>query len=176
MLVRRIARAMFATSFVAEGLHATRHPEEHVSRATATWELAATRLPLPAAPGHHQMTTLVRAHGAATVAAAAAVVLGRAPRTAALVLAGLTLPLVLAHQPFLAPSGAGHAVRDTRQRLLGADQFWRSLSLLGGAVLIGLDREGRPGVAWRIEHARVTRAAARQATAAVAAVRAGHAG
>jgi len=178
MLVRRVARPMFAAWFVVEGLDAARRPEPHVERARATWDLAARHLPLPPAPDAGRMTTLVRLHGAAMLTAAATLALGRAPRTAALVLAGLTLPLAVAHQPFVdgaapARGGAGgHPVRDGRatvDRMLGAERFWRAVSMLGGAVLVGVDHEGRPGMAWRVERARVDRATAREARAAVAA-------
>ncbi|MCU1432194.1 MAG: DoxX family protein [Actinotalea sp.] len=49
------------------------------------------------------------------------------------------------------------------------ERFVRTLSMTGGALIAGLDTEGRPGVAWRASHARVDRAAAREARAALAA-------
>lgn len=178
MLVRRVARPMFAAWFVVEGLDAARRPAPHVERARATWDLAARHVPLPEAPDAARLTTLVRLHGAAMLVAAAMLALGRAPRTAALVLAGLTLPLAVAHQPFVDGGAAelggpgAHPVRDGRaavDRLLGAERFWRALSMLGGAVLVGVDHEGRPGMAWRVERARLDRATAREARSAVAA-------
>ncbi|HWS58518.1 MAG TPA: DoxX family protein [Actinotalea sp.] len=171
MLVRRVARPLFAAWFVVEGLDAARHPEPHAERARATWELAADRLPLPPPPSPRQLGVLIRLHGAAMVGAAAMLATGRAPRTAAVVLAGLTLPLAVAHQPVTEAlaAGSGHRLRDGRDaldRVLGADRFWRSLSMLGGAVLVAIDTEGRPGMVWRLEHARAARAAVRATASA----------
>ena len=85
---------------------------------------------------------------------------GRAPRTAACALAALTVPVVLVNQP-LGRRGRPDGTA-TRER------FLRALSMLGGALLAAIDREGRPGLAWRVEHAKVDRAA-RHAAHAVAA-------
>lgn len=164
MLLRRIARPMFATWFVAEGLDAVRHPSSHAAVATGAVTSLVSRVPQGAlggalepfrAPSHRKMTTVVQAHGAATAAAGAALALGRAPRTAALVLAALTLPLVAANLPDrklgkLDPEER----RERRARLV------RSLAFAGGALLVGIDHEGRPGIAWRVDKARERKVAA----------------
>lgn len=170
MLVRRVARAMFAGWFAVEGLEAARRPQVHVARATQTWQELARRVELPAVPSATRLTPLVRLHGAAMVAAAAALALGRAPRTAALLLAGLAAPLLVVHRPHLhePTDDAPHVPTPSRaERLLGADRFWRATSMVGGAVLVAIDLEGRPGVTWRVQHARAARAAARGARASL---------
>jgi uncharacterized membrane protein YphA (DoxX/SURF4 family) len=151
MLVRRLARPMFAAWFAVEGWEAVRHPAPHVDRLRTTWADLAARVDLPPVPSDQQLRTAVRVHGAATAAAAAALALGRAPRTAALVLAALTAPLLLVDQP-VRPAAAGHHVPGRPDRA-AVERFARSVSMLGGALLVGLDHEGRPGIAWRIEHA-----------------------
>lgn len=151
MLVRRLARPMFAAWFAVEGWGAVQHPAPHVDRLRATWTDLARRVDLPPVPGEDRLALAVRAHGAATIGAAAALALGRAPRTAALVLAALTLPLVLVDQP-VRPAAPGHKVPGRPDRP-AVERFARSLSMLGGALLVGLDHEGRPGLVWRIERA-----------------------
>ncbi|HEX7806044.1 MAG TPA: DoxX family protein, partial [Cellulomonas sp.] len=105
MLLRHIARPLFASWFVSEGYDAARRPDVHAVRARATVERVARLVPRGALggavdryrePTTAQLVTLVRAHGAATAAAGALLAAGKAPRTAALVLAALTAPLILA--------------------------------------------------------------------------------
>ena len=47
----------------------------------------------------------------------------------------------------------------------------RDLSLIGGAALAALDKEGQPSLGWRMQHAHVDRDAELQARRAVAAAR-----
>ena len=151
MLIRRIARSLFATWFVAEGWQVLRHPDPHADRARTTWSALGDKVGLPPAPAEPQMRRIAQAHGAAMAGAGVLLALGRAPRTAALALAALTAPLVVASAPV---RGGTEADRAT---------FWRLLSMLGGALLAGIDHEGRPSMAWRIEHAKVDRAITRDA-------------
>lgn len=200
MLVRRIARPLFAAWFLSEGLDAVRRPDPHMARTDAAWEtLGRGRLPEP--PDDDRLRLLVRVHGAAMALAALMLALGRAPRSAALALAALTVPLAVVNQPFGAsarvvatasdaavaatahgsrrrfgrPIGATGGVAAASVRAGGADRsavrerFVRNLTMIGGALIAGLDHEGRPGLAWRVGHARTDRAAAREAKRALAA-------
>ena len=100
MLLRRLARPLFATWFVTEGIDALRRPVPHVADARAV--LARVERARPDARvdvTDAQLTGIVRAHGAAVVTAGAMLALGKAPRTAALALAALTAPLVVATLP-----------------------------------------------------------------------------
>jgi uncharacterized membrane protein YphA (DoxX/SURF4 family) len=199
MLVRRIARPLLSAWFVGEGLDAVRYPAAHVARTQAAWQQLGRRVDLPPAPSPMQLTALVRAHGAAMTVAGAMLATGRAPRAAALTLAALTLPLAVVNQPFGSAARVVATASDTaaggeRRRMSfgrsigatggvstaqvaegGADRgalterFLRNLSMIGGALIAGIDREGRPGVAWRAGHARVDRAAAAEAKRAMVA-------
>lgn len=171
MLVRRIARPLLATAFVADGVDAVRHPQAHVDRAEAAYRRLAEQVDLPTVD-RRRMTTAVRVHGAAVTAAGIALAVGRAPRTAALTLALLTAPVAAAHAPW-PPAGAGsRGSLLTRVRATagaeGGDRFLRDLSLLGATIIAAVDLEGRPGLLWRAGHARVDRAATKEARAAVA--------
>lgn len=155
MLLRRLARPLFATAFVAEGVDAARDPEPHVDRVEEAWRRLQPRLGLPDPPSREDLTTLARVHGVATAAAAGMLALGRLPRTSALVLALLTLPRAVVE----APVGDGGTERLSR--------FLSTLTLAGGALLAAGDTAGRPGMAWRVQHARLGKDAAREARHAV---------
>ena len=166
MLLRRIARPLFASWFVSEGYDAARRPEVHAERARAGLERVVRLVPRGALGGaldryRHpttaQLVTLVRAHGAATAAAGVLLAAGKAPRTAALALAALTAPLILANLPLREhPAPDKEARRDRKDRLV------RAVAFTGGALLAGADYEGRPGVAWRVAKAREEHASAAQ--------------
>ncbi|MBI9116044.1 DoxX family membrane protein [Sanguibacter suaedae] len=152
MLLRPIARPLLATWFVSDGVDAVRHPSTHVHRARATADRATTALGQPPL-SDAQLTTVVRAHGGLTVAAGLGLALGRAPRSAALLLAALTVPLVLADEPFTSSSAVPRSAR--------SKTFVQRLGALGATLLAAADHEGRPGLAWRVGDARARRAAAR---------------
>lgn len=155
MLVRRIARPLFAAVFVADGVGVLRRPEPHVVRAQAALDSLRGRADVPELEPA-QVRTIVRAHGAATAVAGFMLATGRAPRVAGLVLAVLTLPLVAADRL------AGDASAELARRTV-----IERLSMVGGALLAAADTEGRPGMSWRVQHARVDRAVAREARHAV---------
>lgn len=148
MLVRRLARPMLASWYVHDGLDAVRTPAPHVAVARPVADRVTSalgRAPLP----DRTLAWAVRAHGAATVLAGAGLALGRAPRSSAAALAFLTLPLVVAQQPFTSRRTVDH------ERVT---PFIHALGGLGAAVLTAVDLEGRPGVAWRVDKARRDRA------------------
>lgn len=155
MLLRRIARPLFATWFVSEGLDALRHPASHVAAARATLTRFGSAVPGSTAQlTDTQLTTAVRAHGGTVVLAATMLALGRAPRTAALALAGLTAPLVLVNLPERGRPVSPAEKAERRERLV------RALAFTAGAVLVGADYEGRPGLRWRLADAHERRVAA----------------
>lgn len=159
MLLRKIARPLLATWFVHDGLDAVRHPAAHTVIARGPVDQVTERLgraPL----SESQLKTAVRAHGALTVAAALSMATGRAPRRSALFLAVLTLPVAVADQPFT-PGPVSRSVRTER--------FVRRLGALGASLLAGVDTEGKPGVSWRIDHAREKHEAVKAAKATTAA-------
>ena len=164
MLLRRIARPLFASWFVSEGYGAARLPASHTERARAAVDIILR--PVPAGvlggaidrfrePTTRQLLTLVRLHGAATALAGLLLAAGKAPRTAALSLAALTAPMVLANLPSRErPALDQDARRERTARLV------RAVAFTGGALLAGADYEGRPGVSWRVSKAREDHASA----------------
>ena len=146
MLLRRLARPLFASWFVTEGLDVVRHPAAHAADARGALTTLRARLPEPVregpageALGHElsdrQLTTLVQVHGVALAGAGVLLAVGKAPRTAALALAvadraaGRAEPAVQARQG----RGPGRAPGATRPVRAGA-----------GVHRWGPDRRGRP--------------------------------
>ncbi len=178
MLLRRIARPLFASWFLSQGVDALRRPAGHLPVARGAVERLTSGVPAGALggvldpyrhPSDRQLSTVVRAHGGATALAAFLLATGRAPRTAALTLALLTLPLAAADAP-LSRKERAHRAEDRSGRAERRARFLRALSLSGGALIAAADTAGRPGVRWRVEHARATRAAADAAATAKQAV------
>ena len=110
MLLRRVARPLFASWFVAEGLDVVRHPSSHAAEAHGALTTLLDRLPAQVRQGpagevigyelsDRQLTTVVQVHGAALAAAGLLLSINKAPRTAALALAVLTAPLILVNLP-----------------------------------------------------------------------------
>ena len=158
MLLRKIARPLLATWFIRDGLDAARHPGVHVVTARGAVDQATNalgRAPLT----DRQLRTLVQVHGGLTATAGLCLAVGRTPRVAALTLAALSVPLAVAEQPFTA---------GPRSRADRTEPFVRRLGAIGAALLAGVDYEGRPGMGWRLEHARTERAAVKTASAKTA--------
>lgn len=150
MLTRRIARPLLAGWFVAEGADAFRRPGPHVERLREAWRRVAARTQIGEPPPTDTLRIVVKAHGGAMAGAGLLLALGKAPRASACALALLTVPLAVmdapgtrgAATPATVAAGRG---RDTRTML-------RDLSLVGGALIAGLDREGTPSLGWRVRH------------------------
>jgi uncharacterized membrane protein YphA (DoxX/SURF4 family) len=139
--VRRIARPMLAAMFVQGGLDALRHPASKAEKAAPVVNALAQPLGLPNDP-----ELMVRANGAAQVAAGSMLALGRLPRLAALVLAGSLVPT----------TWAGHAfwsVEDAAARAQQRTHFLKNVGLLGGLLLATVDTAGKPGRSWRARRA-----------------------
>ncbi|MEV7972749.1 DoxX family protein [Cellulomonas sp. NPDC089187] len=152
MLLRRIARPLFASWFLAEGVDALRHPQGHVATARTALDRLDATVPADLDLDDATLTTVVRAHGAATAVAAGLLTLGKLPRLSGAALALLTLPLALAE--LAVDKEHRGPKRERRQRLL------RPLALTGGALIVAADTHGKPSVRWRVEHAKAVRAAA----------------
>jgi len=154
VLLRRIARPLFATWFITEGLDVVRHPGVHAVDARGALARLERRLPteLPDV-SDRQLSLAVQAHGAALAGAGALLAFGKAPRTAALALAVLTAPLVVVNLPDKDADRRDPVLRKARR-----ERLVRALAFTGGAILAGADLEGRPGISWRIEQARARHA------------------
>lgn len=153
MIPRRIARPMLAAWFVTEGSAAVRGSATHLEPARAGVDALAAQVGF-ARPTDPQLRTIVQVHGGLTIAAGAALALGKAPRLAALLLALLTFPSVVAGL-LASRSGTMSAEGKAEQQ----QRALRAVSFTGAALIAAGDREGRPGLAWKMSHAKQLAAA-----------------
>ena len=141
-LVRRIARPCLATMFVTGGFDALKNPGPKVPAADDVAPKIASTVPwLP-----QDTESLVRINAAVQVGAGLMLATGRLPRVSAALLAGSLVPTTLAGHRFWEATDEATRVQ---QRL----HFFKNLSMLGGLMLAAVDTEGRPGIAWRTQHA-----------------------
>jgi len=142
-VVRRLARPMLASTFIVGGLDALRNPKSKVGAAEDVGPTIAAHLPyLP-----EDTEQLVKINGAAQVGAGVLLALGRFPRLSATVLVGSIVPTTLAGHRFWEIDD------DPTRRAQQKIHFFKNLGLLGGLMLAAVDTEGRPGLAWRAQHA-----------------------
>ena len=140
-VVRRLARPLLAAMFVDGGLDALRHPSARVAKAAPVVHRLAGPLHLPDDP-----ELLIRANGAAIVAAGGMLAVGRLPRLSALVLTASLVPTTMAGHRFWEESDP---VAKRQQRV----HFLKNVSLLGGTLLAVVDTGGKPGMPWRARRA-----------------------
>lgn len=137
-LVRRAARPMLASIFVAGGIDALRNPEPRAKAAEKVSPVLHRLVPqLP-----DDTVMLVRLNGAAQLTGGIAFAAGILPRITATALAVSLVPTTLAGHRFWEEHDP---VKRRNQRL----HFLKNLGVLGGLMLAAVDTEGEPGLAWR---------------------------
>ncbi|SFA79398.1 Uncharacterized membrane protein YphA, DoxX/SURF4 family [Amycolatopsis marina] len=146
MILRRVARPLLASIFIAGGVNALRQPEGHAQAAKPvldTVEAQAGSLPeqVPTDP-----VTLVKIDGAVKVGAGVALALGKLPRVASLLLLGTLVPSTAAAHRFW-------EIEDPGEKQQQQIQFLKNCGLAGGLLLAAADTEGRPSVGWRARKA-----------------------
>ena len=158
MLVRRIARPLLSTIFIAGGIDALRNPAQRAAKASPLIDKSVETLPgavtqkVPADP-----ETLVKINAAVQIGGGALLATGKAPRLASLVLAGSLVPTTLAGHDFWNET-------DPSLRAMQRTNFIKNVSLLGGLMIAAsVDTEGKPSLGWR------GRRAAKKAQASIAA-------
>src|SRR5690625_1036269 len=156
-LSRRLARPLLASSFIASGVDALLRPDSHVERFQAV-EPALEKAGVPPAIAS-DTRLLVRVSGGVTAVAGLMVAANRNPRSAALTLAVITVPVTLVNNPVWTAASKERKKEMRRGLLTGA-------SLLGGLLIAALDRDGKPSLAWRAANTREHKAAIRELKAA----------
>ena len=165
MLVRRIARPLLSTIFIAGGIDALRHPLQRAAKAAPLLDKTVETLPeavteripstviqnMPADPD-----TLVKINAAVQIGGGVLLATGKAPRLASLALAGSLLPSTLTEHDFWNET-------DPSLRAMQRTNFIKNVSLLGGLMIASVDTEGKPSLGWR------GRRAAKKAQASIAA-------
>src|ERR687883_220103 len=119
-IVRRLARPLFAASFIQEGLDAVLHPGKRAEQARPLVEAVAKPLGLPQDP-----ELLIRANGAVMMGAGTLFALGRMPRLTGLALAATVAPGVYLHVTSM------RTEKDPERRKAERDDLVRDLSRFG---------------------------------------------
>jgi putative oxidoreductase len=123
VLLRRLARPLIAAVSIANGVETLINPKPKIEAATPLLAKAQEVLPPTVSPA-----LVVQAGAAVKIAAGLMLVLGRAPRIAATVLAADLIPSTVAEHPFWAPGAP-----DTRKA--HQQHFLANCGLLGGLLL-----------------------------------------
>ncbi len=146
-MIRKLARPMLASVFVADGVDMLRNQKDHLEDAETLISQVRSVTPnpylkyVPASP-----RVAVQAVAGTKVAAGALYGLGKAPRLAA-------GALVVAQ---LATAASRHAFWQTQDKSEKKERragFLTDVGLLGGLFLATADTAGKPGLAWRANHA-----------------------
>jgi uncharacterized membrane protein YphA (DoxX/SURF4 family) len=148
-LLRLLARPMLAATFVAEGADAVIRPEAHTEKFKKLVPALEKAGVPPALYANPKM--LARVSGAVATVSGLMLATGRRPRSAALTLALVNVPLTLVNNPVWDAHGA-----EERKRYLSG--LLRGVSLGGGLLVAAADLGGKPSWGWRIANAREHRA------------------
>lgn len=141
MLLRKIARPLLASAFIARGVDALQHPGPRIP---AAQRFSATVAQPVGAPGDPEL--LVRINGALMAGAGALLAMGRMPRVAGTALALSLLPSVVFEHRFWEE-------HDPETRATEKKAFFSNLGLLGGVLITAADTAGSPGLTWRTRNA-----------------------
>lgn len=123
-MFRVIARPLLASWFIYGGVQSVLEPERRAARSAPVVEPVLKEAGLEDV----KTTDLVKVHGVATIAAASVLALSRTPRTAGLVLAGLTAVTVAAGRPFWLET-------NEQRKEEQLELFLKNVSLFGGTLL-----------------------------------------
>lgn len=141
MLLRKIARPLLASAFIARGVDALQHPGPRIP---AAQQFSATVAQPLGAPDDPEL--LVRINGALMAGAGALLALGRMPRLAGTALALSMVPSTVFEHRFWQE-------QDPETRSAEKKAFFSNLGLLGGVLITSADTAGAPGLAWRSRNA-----------------------
>ncbi|CAN7284001.1 DoxX family membrane protein [Terrabacter sp. LjRoot27] len=156
MIVRRLARPLLASVFVAAGVEALRHPAARTDQAAHLLQKVPDQVP-GAEVAAKDPDLFVRVNGAALLGGGLLLATGRMPRLASTVLAASIVPTTAIEHAFWEEP-------DPTRKAQSRSLFLKNVGLLGGLLLAAVDTEGRPGLAWRAQHAtKTTRREARHA-------------
>lgn len=148
-LSRLIARPLLATYFVANGANDITHAPALAQDAAPVTERLAPLVD-NATPDSVRIpkdpVTWVRVAGALQVAAGLSLAVGKMPRLSAAVLGATLIPSTAARYRFW-------EAQDKDQKAEQLNHFVKNVALGGGLLIAALDTAGKPGLAWRAQHA-----------------------
>jgi uncharacterized membrane protein YphA (DoxX/SURF4 family) len=142
MLIRRIARPMLSTAFIARGVDALRSPKPAADAARPALE-GLSKLPDPVGPNvPTNAETVARVNAAVQIGGGLLLATGKLPRVASAALALSVIPGSLGGHTFWNETDP-HRKADERRA------FLTDVSLIGGLIIAAVDTEGKPSLGWR---------------------------
>jgi uncharacterized membrane protein YphA (DoxX/SURF4 family) len=140
-VLRLVARPLIAMPFIVDGISAVRNPDEHARQfKKVSPYLERIGVP-PILTSDAKMAS--RVLGGFTAIAGTGFALGKAPRSCAITLAGVAVPIALIQNPVW--TAESKAEREQYRR--GLERYG---AVLGGLLLASVDRKGRPSKAWEV--------------------------
>ena len=146
-MIRKFARPMLASVFVADGVDTLMNQKDHEEGARDL--IARVRSVTPNQYNKYvprNEKTVVQVIAGTKVAAGSLYALGKAPRLSATALVAAQVPTMLARHAFW-------ETQDEKEKAARRTGFLTNIGLLGGLFLATADTDGKPGVAWRAEKA-----------------------
>lgn len=157
-MIRKLARPMLASVYVIDGVQTVLNPSAQRESAESVLKKVRSVLPaqyrsfLPSSP-----ETAAQISGGVKAGAGSLFALGKAPRTAATLLALTAIPSALGRHAFW-------EAKDEEEKNRRRNGAVTDAALLGGVLLATVDTEGNPGLQWRAKNAaRVTKKNVQQA-------------
>ncbi len=148
-LSRLIARPLLASYFLANGAQDIKDAPALAQQAAPVTEAVAPVVDNATPDGvsvPRDPVLWVRASGAIQVVAGLGLATGRLPRLSAAVLGATLVPSTAARHRFWEAT-------DKTERREQLTHFMKNAALAGGLLIASLDTAGKPGVAWRAQHA-----------------------
>lgn len=146
-MLRKIARPMVATVYVADGVDTIRNTEAHVDGTQTVLDRLRAVLPQQyAVMVPKDAETVAKGVGVTKTTAGSLLALGKAPRLAAGTLALLSVPTLLTRHAFWSSS-------DSKEKAERRNGFMTDVALLGGLFIATADTQGKPGLKWRAGYA-----------------------
>lgn len=143
-IVRRIARPLLATGYVASGVESFRNSSSAAQHLSPVISAAGKAVP-QLRPALQNQAVVAQGLAAAQVGSAVLFGLGRLPRVSACVLVATTA--LNAYADYSA------AQADTaEQKAARRNTALKDSSLVGAVLLAAVDTEGSPSLLWRAEH------------------------
>lgn len=146
-MIRKIARPMLASVYIADGVDTLVNTQAHVDETQSVLDKLRAALPTQYAKQIPNDPELVaRAVGGTKVGAASLLAIGKAPRLSAGVLALTAIPTILGRHAFW-------ETQDEKEKSARRSGFLTNVALLGGLGITTMDTAGKPGLRWRASHA-----------------------
>ncbi|MCZ9309152.1 DoxX family protein [Corynebacterium sp. c6VSa_13] len=146
-MIRKLARPMLASVYIADGVDTLVKTDEHLDSAEGIIKHTRSVLPrkyarqIPDDP-----KVVAQALGGVKVGAGSLLALGKLPRLSATALALSSVPTIIGRYAFW-------ETQEPEEKRARRSGFLTNVALLGGLGITALDKEGKPGLLWRVQSA-----------------------